>query len=62
MSQNRPKNNPDADKKPVFLRGLKPSTKDWLDKQINRDTPSRPAVVREIVERARRDEESRRKR
>lgn len=50
MSQSNEKNHKDDNKKPIFLRGLKPSTKKWIDQQINEDEPTRPAVVRRIVE------------
>jgi hypothetical protein len=38
----------------VLVRGLKPSTVDWLEKQKDRDKPTKPAVIREIIEQERR--------
>ena len=63
MSQNRPKNKPAVDKKPVFVRGIKPSTKEWLQGRVDDDAPSLPkAVKRELEEAHRRALEEKRKR
>lgn len=40
--------------KGIFVRGIKPSTKDWLSQQVNPDDPSVPAVIRKIVEKHKR--------
>lgn len=37
---------------------VKPGTADWLRRQVNRDQPSVPAVIREIVEEAQRRAEA----
>jgi hypothetical protein len=51
MAQNDSKNQSvDKKNKPVFIRGIKPSTKEWLNEQINADEPSLPKVVKRIVE------------
>jgi hypothetical protein len=51
MAQNDGKNQSiDKKNKPVFVRGIKPSTKEWLNQQINDDEPSLPKVVKRIVE------------
>jgi len=51
MAQNAKKRHVDAKKvKPVFVRGLKPSTAKWLREQIDDDNPSLPKVVKKIVE------------
>ncbi len=64
MSQNGTKNNPTEKKnKPVFVRGIKPSTKEWLDKKVDADAPSIPRVIKRIVEEEhRREIEQKRKR
>lgn len=62
MSQNGPKNKAATDKKPIFVRGVKPSTKEWLQSKINEDAPSVPKVVKNIVEDAHRREKDQRKR
>ena len=63
MSQNRPKNKPAPNKKPVFVRGILPSTKEWLQGKVDDDAPSLPKVVkRELEEAHRREIEEKRKR
>lgn len=64
MSQNKTKDNPTPDKnKPVFLRGLKPSTREWLQTKKDEDAPTVPRVVKRIVEdEHRREIEQKRKR
>ncbi len=63
MSQNGTKNKSPENKKPVFVRGLQPSTKRWLQRKVNEDQPSIPKVVKKIVEdEHRREIEQRRKR
>ena len=63
MSQNSSKNKPDVNKKPVFVRGIQPSTKEWLESKVDRDSPSVPKVVKKIVEEEhRREKEQKRRR
>lgn len=62
MSQNGSKNKPVGDKKPVFVRGIRPSTKEWLNTQIDRDAPTIPKVVKRIVEDEHRRQKEQRKR
>ena len=63
MSQNRPKNKPGPDRKPVFVRGIQPSTKEWLQSKVDDDSPSIPKVVKKILEEEhRRDKEQKPKR
>ena len=50
MSQERTKNKPKVDRKPVFVRGIQPSTKEWLQGKVDDDSPSIPRVVKKIVE------------
>lgn len=38
----------------VLVRGIKPSTVEWLDRQKNDDEPTKPAVIRRIIEDERR--------
>lgn len=47
MSQKSAK---DKHKKPIFVRGIRPSTKEWLQGKVDRDSPSVPKVVKKIVE------------
>lgn len=55
MSQNDKKGQPKKKKyNGVLVRGIKPSTVDWLEKQKNEDKPTKPAVIREIIEQERR--------
>lgn len=40
-----------------FVRGIRPTTADWLRAQVSEDAPSVPAVIRDIVEEKRRKAE-----
>jgi hypothetical protein len=63
MSQNGAKNKSGNNKKPVFVRGIQPSTKEWLQSKVDPDAPSIPRVVKRIVENEhRREIEQKRKR
>jgi len=51
MAQNDSKNQSvDKKNKPVFVRGIQPSTKRWLEDQKDEDAPTLPKVVKRIVE------------
>lgn len=61
MSQNNEKNHKAPQKKPIFLRGLLPSTQEWIDRQIDKDAPSRPKVVKRILEEQQRQQTGKKK-